>query len=63
MELGRRGLCEGRGNCLKYPKMGWNRTGEGKQRFKRGELGQGVGVLKKRGAGTPLRTMHYLPQI
>ena len=44
MELGRRGLCEGRGNCLKYPKMGWNRTGEGNQRFKRGELGQGVGV-------------------
>ena len=34
------------------------RQGEGKQRFlKGGKLGQGVGGLKKSGAGTLLRTM------
>ena len=57
-----RGLCEGGGNYLKYPKRGWNRKeGRGNKEFKKGGgmLGQGVGALKKGGggAGTPLQTM------
>ena len=36
--------------------------GEGTQRFKKkgggGKLGQGVGALKREGAGTPLQTMY-----
>ena len=48
----------GGGDCLKYPKKGWNRK-EGRENkvFKRGggKLGEGVGALKRgRGAGTPL---------
>ena len=56
---GMRGLCEGGGNCLKCLKRGWNRKEErGNKDFKKGgQLGQGVGTLKKRGTGTPLRTM------
>ena len=50
-------------NCLKYIKKQWS----GKKRrenkdFKKGgeeKLGQGVGALKKGGAGTPLGTMIY----
>ena len=46
------------GNCLKYLKRGWNRAeGRGHKDFQKGKLGQGVGVLKQGGAGTPLRTM------
>ena len=44
---------EGRGNCLKYLKRGWNRTeGRGHKDFGKegGKLGQGVGgALKTRG--------------
>ena len=50
------------GNCLKYLKRGWNRK-EGRENkdFKKGsKLSQGVGALKRGGAGTPLRTMHTL---
>ena len=49
---------EGVGNCLKYLKMGRNRTeGRGHKDFKKGgKLGQGVGALKK-GPGAPLRNM------
>ena len=49
---------EGVGNCLKYLKRGWNRKeGRGNKDLKKmGNLGQGVGALK-RGTGTPLRTM------
>ena len=42
-------MCEGGGNCLKYTKRGWNRTGEGTQKFKKGR--QGVGALKMGGGG------------
>ena len=51
---------EGEGNCLKYLKRRWNRKeGRGNKDFKKeGNLGQGVGALKRvGGAGTPLRTM------
>ena len=46
---------EGRGNCLKYLKRGWNRKeGRGHKDFKKGnKLGQGVGAVKK-GAGVEL---------
>ena len=40
---------EGRGNCLKYLKRGWNRKEErGNKDFKKGggKLGQGVGALQ-----------------
>ena len=42
---------EGRGNCLKYLKRGWNRKeGRGHKDFKKGgKLGQGVGALKRGG--------------
>ena len=54
---------EGVGNCLKYIKKQWSgkRRRENKDFKKGGEekLGQGVGVLRKRGAGTPLGTMIY----
>ena len=33
------------------------RGGEADLKKRRGKLGQGVGALKRRGAGTPLRTM------
>ena len=41
--LGREGLCEGGGNCLKYLKRGWNRKdGKGNNDLKKGgKLGQG----------------------
>ena len=49
------------GELSKIPLKGWNRTEERRHKdFKRGgggKLGQGVGTLKKGGAGTPLRTM------
>ena len=52
---------EGRGNCVKYLKRGWNRKeGRGNKDFKKEEqAGSRVGCLKKGwgGAGTPLRTM------
>ena len=46
---------EGRGNCLKYLKRGWNRKeGRGHKDFKKGDkLGQGVGALKKGGVELP----------
>ena len=50
----RRDLHEGGRNCLKYLKKGWNRTeGRGHKDFKNPQ-GQGVGALKRGGAGTPL---------
>ena len=55
-----RGLCEGGGNYLKYPKRGGTekRGGETKNLNRGGRLGQGVGALKKGGGpGTPLRIM------
>ena len=54
-DQGRRDLCEGGGNYLKYLKRGWNGT-EGKDTkiLKReGKLVQGVGALK-RGGWNPL---------
>ena len=50
---------EGGWNCLKYLKRGWNRKeGKGYKDFQKGgKVGQGVGALKRGGAGTPLRTM------
>ena len=50
---------EGGGSCLKYLKRGWNKEeGRGNKDFKKGgKLGQGVGALKERGDGAPLRTM------
>ena len=51
-DYGRMGLREGRGNCLKYLKRGWNRKeGRRNKDFEKGkgELGQGVGALKKGG--------------
>ena len=46
-EKGRRGLCEGGGNCVKFLKMGWNRNkGRGN---KDGKLGEEVGALKRGG--------------
>ena len=49
-------MCGGRGNCLKYLKRGWN-SKEGwanKDVKSRGELGLGVGALKRGG-------WNYLP--
>ena len=53
---------EGRGNCLKYFKREWNRIeGRGNKDFKKeGQAGSRRGCLKKRGAGTPLRTMVFV---
>ena len=50
---------EGGGNYLNYLKIRWNKEeGGGNKDFKkRGKLGQGVGAIKKREAGTPSRTM------
>ena len=47
------------GELSKILKRGWNKDkGRGNKDFKKGgKLGQGVGGLKKRGAGTLLRTM------
>ena len=48
---------EGGGDCVKYLKRGWNRKeGRGNKNFKEGggELGQGVGALK-RGDRNPLK--------
>ena len=51
-------MCGGRGNCLKYPKKGWNRKeGRGNKDFKKGASWVKGGCLKKGRAGTPLRTM------
>ena len=51
------GLHKGGGNCLKYPKRGWNRKRGGETDFKkeRGgrQDGSSGGCLKKVGAGTP----------
>ena len=44
--LGRRGLCEGAGNCLKYLKRGLNRK-RGNKHFKSGQAGSRGGWLKK----------------
>ena len=45
------GLCEGRGNCLKYLKRGWNKKeGRGNRDFKKrsgGQAGSRGGCLKK----------------
>ena len=48
-------MCEGRGNCLKYLKRGWNRKErKANKDFKKTEkLGQEAGVLK-RGGWDPL---------
>ena len=44
LDYGRRGLREGRGNCLKYLKRGWNKKdGRGNKDFKRGGGGGGGG--------------------
>ena len=50
------GGCVRRENCVKYLKTGWNRKeGRKNKNFKEGgKLGQGVGALKRTGAGTPL---------
>ena len=44
-------MLEGRGNCLKYLKMGWSRKeGRGNKDFKKGrQAGSRGGCLKKRG--------------
>ena len=54
-DQGWRGLREGRGNCVKYLKRGWNRNvGRGNKDFKKeGKLGQGVGAFKKKGGLEP----------
>ena len=47
-------------------RVGTEQRGGGTKILKRGvKQGQGVGALKRRGAGTPLRTMHFYdwPQI
>ena len=51
--LGQEGLPEGGRNCLKYLKRGWKRKEQrGNKDLKRGgELGQGVGAIKKGGGG------------
>ena len=57
---GSRGLLEGGGgDCQKYLKRAWNRKqGRGNKDFKKGrQAGSMGGCLKKRGTGTPLRTM------
>ena len=48
---------EGGENCLKYLKRGGTEGRVHTDFKKRGKLGQGV-VALKRGAETPLRTMH-----
>ena len=61
-DSGRRGLCEGGGNCVMYLKRWWNRKeGSGNKDFKNGGEGGGGqagstgGCLKKGDrAGTPL---------
>ena len=54
-------MLEGWGNCLKYLKRGGTEKRGGKADLKKGgKLGQGVGALKRRGAGTPLRTDEVL---
>ena len=52
---------EGGGNCLKYLESGGG-TKILKSWGGGGKLGQEVGALKRRGGGTPLRTMynHFL---
>ena len=54
------------GELLKCLKKKWNRKeGRGNKDCKKErKLGQGVGGLKRKGAGTPLRTMdHFLQRI
>ena len=59
LDYGRRGLREGRGNCLKYLKRGWNKKdGRGNKDFKGGGGGGQAesrsGCLKKgRGLEAP----------
>ena len=59
--LGQEGVPRGWGDCLKYLKRGGTEKKGGETKIlKKGggsKLGQGVGDLKNRGAGTPLRTM------
>ena len=52
-------MCEVRGTVKNTLKGGGTEEGRGNKKFKRegGKLGQGVGALKKGGAGTPLQTM------
>ena len=63
VRLGQERVAWGWGNYLKYLTRGWNRKEErGNKDFKkvrgRGQAGSKCGCLKKkRGAGTPLRTM------
>ena len=53
---------EGRGNCLKYLKRGWNRKeGRRNKDFKKGDkLGQGVGALRRWGLERPYKLQLYL---
>ena len=57
---GRGRLREGRGNCLKYLKMGWKgKEGMENKDFKKwGQPGSRGGYLKKGLSGTPLQTMN-----
>ena len=63
--LGRKGLREGGGNCLKYLKRGWNEKegredrGETKVSTRGGGQAGSRGGFLKMGAGIPLRTMGY----
>ena len=52
--LGQKGG-EGRENCLKYFKRGWNNRKEGRG----GKLGQGVGALKTEGLEPPYELCAY----
>ena len=60
-DLGRRGLREGGGNCLKYLKGVEQKRGEGSKDFKkRGQAGSRCGCLKKVGQGwNPLTNYNY----
>ena len=56
-------LHEGRGNCGKYLKRGWNRKeGRGNKYFKKGmgKWGQGVGTLKRGGWNSLTNCEHVL---
>ena len=62
VRLGQERVVWGWGNCLKYPKRGWNRKDRraNKDFKKKGKLGQGVGALKTGGSGIPLPTMSII---
>ena len=57
MDYGRTGLREGEGNSMKYLKRGWNgKEGRGNKDFKKGgNLGQGVGTLRREGLESPYK--------